>query len=629
LGSIRHEDFDSLGKELNSLYVNTSASAEEMITRADQKLKTPEQICSRDNLFCYLALRKHDMADLQISLDEEGLSSLGMIENNVLFSMEQVLKHFGITPVRSKMLCKVSPQYGCSILSTRTRMTLGAHAMRRTRIMVTLDASDIFQYDLIEQLIESGMDIVRINCAHNTKREWKLLIESIRISEQRLIQRGRNTKQKCIILMDLGGPKIRIGEMEHRAGPLKIVVLKDSHGRSVRLVEGILDSEANVTRIVSTEGEPTSFVIAVTKVDYGGLGSLQIGQKIMFRDARDERLRALTVLERLSPTKVRVGLEHTAYLKEGVRLECQTDSMANIESKCSFTVGRIIPQPVEINVEAGNILRLYRDSSRLGHSANKSEGTPAGISCTHPEVLERVLVGHRVFIDDGKIEAVVRSSNNQYLELMIVSPQGLVAEIKSHKGINFPDSTIRLPALTAQDIQDLQFISEYADLAGLSFVQDPEDLYNLKREISKLHSDLGVVAKIETVEATHNLARILLAGLELSKFAVLIARGDLAVEVGFENLVFVQEDIMCMCESAHIPVILATQILESLTESGLRNRAETSDAIMGQRAECVMLNNGVHIVEAVKTLGSLLTVEEQHQMKKHQLFRTFTVQSGI
>lgn len=83
-------------------------------------------------------------------------------------------------------------------------------------------------------------------------------------------------------------------------------------------------------------------------------------------------------------------------------------------------------------------------------------------------------------------------------------------------------------------------------------------------------------------------------------------RSDLAVEVGFENLVFVQEDILCMFESDHIPVVLATQILES--NYGL-NRAETSDATMGQRAKLVMLNNGVHIVEAVKTLGSLLTVE--------------------
>src|SRR5262249_39629118 len=125
-------------------------------------------------------------------------------------------------------------------------------------------------------------------------------------------------------------------------------------------------------------------------------------------------------------------------------------------------------------------------------------------------------------------------------------------------------------ALTPQDILDLEFVSEYADLVGLSFVQNPEDLHSLRRELLKFRrSDLGIVAKIETLESTHNLANILLAGLELSKFAILIARGDLAVEVGFENLAFIKEDILCLCESAHILVILETQILESLTESGL------------------------------------------------------------
>jgi pyruvate kinase len=101
----------------------------------------------------------------------------------------------------------------------------------------------------------------------------------------------------------------------------------------------------------------------------------------------------------------------------------------------------------------------------------------------------------------------------------------------------------------------------------------------------------------------------LIAGLELPKFAILIARGDLAVEVGFENLAYIQ-DILGLCEAAHIPVILATQILESLAESGLRSRAEIADAIMGRRAECVMLNNGPHILEATETLSRLLGKEE-------------------
>jgi pyruvate kinase len=187
-----------------------------------------------------------------------------------------------------------------------------------------------------------------------------------------------------------------------------------------------------------------------------------------------------------------------------------------------------------------------------------------------------------------------------------------------------------MPALTSDDIRNLGFVVAHADMVGLSFVHRPEDLYDLREILSKLgHPNLGIVAKIETADSIHNLAKILIAGLELPKFAILIARGDLAVEVGFENLAFVQEDILCLCEAAHIPVILATQILESLAESGFRSRAEITDAIMGQRAECVMLNNGTHILEAVRMLAILLSTEERHQVKKHQLFSEFTVQHAV
>lgn len=624
------EEFEILGKKLNEIYINTIEHAQRAQTKFRLKINENENNCSRDNLLCYLALRKHDLSELQLRLAEQGLSSLGMLESHVLVSIEQVLKHFGIAPINTSSLCRVNCQSGSLMLAKRSELLFGSSGKgRRTHIMVTLDSSDIFQYELIEQLLENGLDIARINCAHNTKREWKLLIESIRSVEERLVQRGRGIGRRCMILMDLGGPKIRTGPMELKVCPLKISVLKDIHGRTVRFVEGFLDSEASQTELVNLEGEPSSFVIAISKIHYGGLGSLKIGQRITFKDARDERLRTITVLERISPTKVRIGLEHTAYLKEGIKLECQTNSVDN-DSKCSFIVGPIKAQPIEIKVEAGNILHLYRDNARLGHSSDRSDGNTAGISCTHPDVLDQVMVGHRVFIDDGKIEAIVRSSNEEYLELEIVSPKGMIAEIKSNKGINFPDSSIRMSALTPEDIRNLDFVVKYADMIGLSFVHRPEDIYDLHKELSKLnHADLGIVAKIETADSIHNLAKILIAGLELPKFAILIARGDLAVEVGFENLAFVQEDILCLCEAAHIPVILATQILESLAESGLRSRPEITDAIMGQRAECVMLNNGTYIVEAVKTLAGLLSTEERHQIKKRQLFREFTVQHDV
>jgi pyruvate kinase len=635
-------EYDTLGKSLDRIYNNILIHAQnahdkfqftkeekERENEKENQMEEEDKMCSLDNLLCYLALRDYDLSDLQQKLAEKGLAFLVMSESHILLSIEQILKRLGINPANtSSKLCKINSQSARPILTKRSELLFGLSSEgRRTHIMVTLDSSDIFQYELMENLLESGMGIVRINCAHKTAKEWELLIETLRTAEEQLSRKGRRAEgDRCMILMDLGGPKIRTGPMQLKVRPLQISSPKDVHGRPLRLAEGFLDSEADETKeILSQERAPQSgFVISISRTNYGGLGSLEVGQKITFKDTRDGSPRSITVLERISPTRVRVGLEHTALLNEGMILECQP-SDSDGESKCSFTVGALKPQPIEINVEARNILRLYRDI-RLGHV-----GDPAGFSCTHPDILNQVKVGHRVFIDDGRIEAIVKSSNEEYLELEVVSPQGTTAKIKSNKGMNFPDSGIKMPALTSEDIRNLDFITKHADMVGLSFVHGPQDIYDLREALSKLgRTGMGVIAKIETSDSIHNLARTVIAGLELPRFAVLIARGDLAVEVGFENLAFIQEDILCICEAAHIPVIMATQILESLAESGLRSRPEIADAIMmGRRAECVMLNNGPNIIEAVRTMARLLSTKEERYHLKYQLFGEFTEQYGI
>ena len=101
----------------------------------------------------------------------------------------------------------------------------------------------------------------------------------------------------------------------------------------------------------------------------------------------------------------------------------------------------------------------------------------------------------------------------------------------------------------------------------------------------------------------------------------MIARGDLAVECGFERLAEVQEEILWVCEAAHMPVIWATQVLETLAKTGLPSRAEITDAAMGERAECVMLNKGPHILDAMRTLDDILRRMQAHQSKKRPLLR--------
>ncbi len=122
---------------------------------------------------------------------------------------------------------------------------------------------------------------------------------------------------------------------------------------------------------------------------------------------------------------------------------------------------------------------------------------------------------------------------------------------------------------------------------------------------------------------------ILLEGLKFPACGVMIARGDLAVECGFERLSELQEEILWVCESAHIPVIWATQVLEGLTRNGHATRAEITDAAMAQAAEAVMLNKGPYLIEAVEMLDDILQRMQGHHRKKHSMMRELRLASGF
>ncbi len=607
---------EEVGKSLYQLYSDVLKKSEKAALELPIA-KNSRNDYSRDNLLSYLALREKDLSGLQISLSSLGLSSLGRLEDDVLLSIEQVLEHLGYSPMQTT-LQKPSFTLANSILEERSKRLLGRpREGRKTRIMVTLDSPYIFQPELLEQLLISGMDIARINCAHDSEREWLMLINAIRAAEERLDQRGKKVGRTCRILMDLAGPKIRTGSLALEARPLKLSVPKDFAGKTVRMLEGLLDCEASITEALSLTGMMPGFTVSLK--DKPSLSNLTVGERLRFEDARG-RPRIFVILQKLTQSKVRIGLARTAYLNEGIELQS--------ESGGKFVIGEIKPQPVDLSVKLGDKIRLYRDPSRLGTPAIGDQ--PAGISCSLPEALTFVKTGERVYIDDGKIGGIVRDVNDEFLELEILSPSEGSISIKSEKGLNFPDSAINLPALTGEDEKNLDFVTTHATAVGLSFVHRLSDLESLHNVLVRLgHDDFGIIAKIETRESVHRLGEILLGGLNLPNFGVLIARGDLAVEVGFENLAFVQEDILCMCEAAHVPVVIATQVLETLAKSGLPTRAEITDAAMGIRAECVMLNKGPHILDALRTLANLLSIEEKHQLKKRQIFKEFTEQFGI
>ncbi|MGO8951280.1 MAG: pyruvate kinase [Ktedonobacterales bacterium] len=241
-------------------------------------------------------------------------------------------------------------------------------------------------------------------------------------------------------------------------------------------------------------------------------------------------------------------------------------------------------------------------------------------TCSIPEVLDQVKEGELVWIDDGKIGTAIESILPEGILLRVTHARRKGERLAADKGLNFPDSAIDLSPLTEKDWHDLDFVVRHADIIDYSFVQKASDMDLLLSALpERLEAGRGlpaVIAKIETKQGVHNLPDLVAHTAGRVPFGVMIARGDLAVEVGFERLAEIQEEMLWLCEAAHVPVIWATEVLETLIKKGIPSRAEITDAAMSERAECVMLNKGPYLPLAVETLHNVLLKMQTHQSKK-------------
>ena len=240
-----------------------------------------------------------------------------------------------------------------------------------------------------------------------------------------------------------------------------------------------------------------------------------------------------------------------------------------------------------------------------------------------PEVLDQLAPGKEVWINDGKIGTRVVATASGRAELEVFAARAKGERLRPEKGVNFPDTELHLDPLTPKDLTDLDVIAAIADIVGFSFVQRPDDLTRLHAELARRRPGkpaLPVMLKIETPLAVRNLPRLIVQAAAAGPVAVMIARGDLAVELGFARLSEIQEEIMWLCEAARVPVVWATQVLDGLVSDGIPSRAEATDAAMAQRAECVMLNKGSFVVDGVRFLADVLRRMDRHQAKKSARF---------
>lgn len=567
---------------------------------------------SARNLAHYLAFRRQDRRPLQERLAWIGVSSLGRAESHVLANVDKVL---GILHrlVGEPWLARGAEepagiQASRLLLETHTASLLGeVPPGREVRIMVTLPSEAAADYGMVHDLVAAGMDVARINCAHDSPEHWARMAAHVRRAAE---SAGRSVR----VAMDLGGPKLRTGAVPPGPVVLKLHPERDELGHVVAPDRIGLRPAGSDSRI------PGARVHA--GVEAAWLERLQPGDHIDFEDGRGAE-RSLLIVSRCE-AGVLAECARTAYLLPATRLKRRRKHGGARTSRLCDLPAR----PGSILLERGDLLRLTRAEAPPGRPqqwGQRWHSAPKTLACTLPEVFGQVRVGERVWLDDGRIGGIIRGVASDRMDIEITRADTGGSRLAADKGINLPDSRLDLPALTDRDIADLASAAALADMVGLSFVQHGDDVLALRRHLGALGKpELGIILKIETRRGFENLPDIVFAAMAGSAAGIMIARGDLAVECGYERLAEVQEEILWAAEAAHLPVVWATQVLETLARKGQPSRAEITDAAMGERAECVMLNKGPHILQAIRTLDDILRRMQSHQSKKRPLLRALS-----
>lgn len=317
------------------------------------------------------------------------------------------------------------------------------------------------------------------------------------------------------------------------------------------------------------------------------------------------------------------------------RINCAHDSpaawaamIANVRASATAT-GRVCRILMDLGgpkcrietVHAVDKLRLHRGDRfvLVRAMADAAATDPVIATINFPEILDSLVIGAEVWINDGKLGTRVEAIAPGRVTVQVISGREKGERLRPEKGVNFPSTELTLDPLTPKDLDDLDFVAAHADIVGFSFVQRPADVVRLHGELARRRPGQPpqpIVLKIETPLAVQNLPRLIVQAGGTHPVAVMIARGDLAVELGFGRLSEMQEEILWLCEAAHVPVVWATQVLEGLVRDGIPSRAEATDAAMSQRAECVMLNKGPFLVEAITFLRDVLRRMDRHQRKK-------------
>lgn len=251
------------------------------------------------------------------------------------------------------------------------------------------------------------------------------------------------------------------------------------------------------------------------------------------------------------------------------------------------------------------------EGNDLTITTEKMTGTREKVYVSYPHLTKDVKVDERIFLDDGKMEVKVKKVLNDKEILVNITIGGTLLP---KKGVNLPDSELTMPAMTEKDFTDLNFIIENnLDWVALSFVRRPKDIIDLKKIIKERNSKIKVIAKIEMPEALRNIRDII-----VESDAVMVARGDLGVELPVEQVPIIQKEVIRKCMHRAKPVIVATQMMESMMDRTKPNRSEVTDVANAvlEGADAVMLSGetamGEYPTLVVETMSKIIMEVENN-----------------
>jgi pyruvate kinase len=557
------------------------------------------------NLKHYLALRSEDRTQLQEKLFCLGLSSLGRSYAHILASIDTIYErlHCQETPPEHKENGDyiTSIQESLDIASHNTRALFGKTSYsifnkQHTSIMVTLPSNATDNNGLlIKQLASAGTNVFRINTAHDNLTVWHQMAAVIKG-----INEGRDADEQVKIFVDLAGPKIRTGKIQKKLLPVAM-------GSNKTKKEVLICTEEQTTRAESTDPTTLQVRSAQIAVKKSFFGKLHIGDTVKVTDSENKKTH-ITIIEK----------EHECFkgLIEKKVLLNEASKLRSNDNKSDVRNIEMQAEPIRLFIDDELIITEEDAQGRQALTdVNGNILEPALIPCSTHGILTLVKTDERVFIDDGKIALKVLENRGNSLLCKVTSAKEKGVLLKEEKGINFPDTHVQTQAITKTDANNALSVLDFADSISISFCQDAEDINKLHKILcDNNRKDIGIIAKIETKRGVENMPLILEELLKSQKSAVMIARGDLAIEVGFENLAYIQEALLDICDAAHIPVIWATQVLENKMKNNLPSRAEITDAAMSGRAECVMLNKGAFTLDTIDALLHIL--EKMHTMSK-------------